>query len=151
MTPTESFLGYALDFEQTYDDDDWTRLERHFAPDAVYEVRNTAFACRLEGVPAILRGLKKSLDGFDRRFAKRTLDLVDGPKEEGDTVSVGWTATYAAPGAGAAAPFVLRGRSTARFRDGVIVHLADDYPVGTDAGAGAWLAEHCPGADPSYV
>lgn len=45
---TDRFIAYALDFEQTYDDDDWSRLEHHFAPDAVYEVRNTAFGCRLE-------------------------------------------------------------------------------------------------------
>jgi len=151
MSPTESFVAYAADFEQTYDDDDWTRLERHFAPDAVYEVRNTGFACRLEGVPAILRGLKKSLDGFDRRLVKRKLDLVDGPKEDGDVVAIGWTATYLAPDSPEAPPYVLRGRSRARFRDGVIVELIDSYPDGTDADAYAWLSIHRPDANPAYV
>lgn len=151
MSPTERFLAFAMDFELTYDDDDWTRLERHFAKDAVYEVRNTAFACRLEGVPAILRGLKKSLDGFDRRLAKRTLDVVSGPKEDGDVVEVGWAATYLAPDAPTAPPYVLRGRSIARLRDGVIAELADVYPDGTDAAAGAWLAVHRPDANPAYV
>ena len=105
---TDRFIAYALDFEQTYDDDDWSRLEHHFAPDAVYEVRNTAFGCRIEGAPAILRGLKKSLDGFDRRLPKRVIDLVDGPTEDGEVVRVGWTATYTVPGAPS---FVLRGRT----------------------------------------
>lgn len=76
------------------------------------------------------------------------IDLVDGPTEEGDVVRVGWTATYQAPGA---PPFVLRGRSVARVREGVIVELADDYPDGTDAEAGAWIVRHAPGADASYV
>lgn len=145
---TDRFIAYALDFEQTYDDDDWSRLEHHFAPDAVYEVRNTAFGCRIEGAPAILRGLKKSLDGFDRRLPKRVIDLVDGPTEDGEVVRVGWTATYTVPGAPS---FVLRGRSIARVRDGVIVELADEYPPGLDAEAGTWIAAHAPGADASYV
>jgi hypothetical protein len=148
MGPLESFLAYAQDFETTYDDDDWSRLERHFAPDAVYEVRNIAFACRLEGVPAILRGLKKSLDGFDRRLAKRTIGVADGPAVEGDTIAIGWTATYGAPGA---PPFVLRGRSTARYRDGVIVELIDEYPDGMDADAAAWIGRYAPGLDASYA
>jgi len=146
--PTDLFLAYAQDFEQTYDDDDWSRIERHFAPDAVYEVRNAAFGCRLGGVQAILAGLRRSLDGFDRRLPKRALALTDGPNETPDTVSFGWTATYAAAGAPA---FVLRGRSTARFRGDVIVELADEYPDGMDAEAAAWLAAHAPTLNPSYV
>jgi hypothetical protein len=148
MGPTERFLAYAQDFEQTYDDDDWSRLERHFAPDAVYEVRNTAVACRLAGVRAILHGLRKSLDGFDRRLAKRELGLVDGPTEDGDQVTLGWTATYQAAGA---PPFVLRGRSTARYRDGVIALLIDEFPDGMDAEAAAWTSVYAPGANPAYV
>ena len=141
MGSLERFFEYALDFEKTYDDDDWSRLERYFAPDAVYEVRNTAFGCRIEGVPAILRGLKHSLDGFDRKLGKRTIDVVGAPVEEGDSVSIGWTATYTAPGA---PPFVLRGRSTARYRGDAIVELVDEYPDGMDAEAAAWIETYAP-------
>ena len=148
MSALQQFFAYAMAFEQTYDDDDWARLEPFFAPDAVYEVRNSALACRLEGRAAILAGLRKSLDGFDRRFAKRTLDVTDGPHEQDDAVSIGWTGTYAVPGA---LPLVLRGRSTARFRDGVIHELVDEYPTGMDAEVGDWLARNAPGADPSYA
>ena len=148
MQPMERFFAYAEAFEKTYDDDDWTRLERYFAPDAVYEVRNTAFGCRIEGAPAILRGIKKSLDGFDRRLAKRTLDLVDGPTEQANSVSFGWTATYVAPGAPS---FVLRGRSTARYRGDVIAELVDEYPDGMDREAGAWIEAYAPGLSAAYV
>ena len=148
MSALQQFFAYAMAFEQTYDDDDWSRLEPFFADDAVYEVRGSALACRLEGRAAILSGLRKSLDGFDRRLAKRTLDVTDGPHGEGEAVSIGWTATYVVPGA---APLWLRGRWTARFRDGVIRERVDEYRPGMDGEVVAWLARHAPGADASYV
>src|SRR5688500_9439147 len=99
MGPTMRFLEYAQAFEQTFDDDDWTRLERFFAPDAVYEVRNAPFACRIEGREAIFRGIRLSLEGFDRRLAKRTIEVTEPPVEEGDRLSVGVSVTYTKPGA----------------------------------------------------
>jgi hypothetical protein len=148
MGALAKFIEYAQDFETTYDDDDWSRLERYFAPDAVYEVRNTSFACRLEGPKAILRGLKKSLDGFDRRMPKRVVAPTDDMREEPDCLVVGWTATYSPPGAPV---FVLRGRSTARYRDGVLFELIDEYPDGMDEEAAAWVRQHAPGLDASYA
>lgn len=148
MTALQQFIVYATAFEETYDDDDWGRIEPFFAPDAVYEVRSAALGCRLEGPAAIVAGMKKSLDGFDRRFAKRTLDVVDGPHEQGDTVAIGWTATYAVAGAPS---LVLRGRSTVRVRDGLIVGLVDAYPDGMDEEVTGWLARHAPGASAAYV
>ena len=59
MGPTTArFFAYAQDFEQTFFDDDWSRLAGYFEPDAVYEVRNVPFACRIEGRDAIFRGIK---------------------------------------------------------------------------------------------
>jgi hypothetical protein len=148
MGPTIRFIEYAQAFEQTFDDDDWARLERYFAPDAVYEVRNTSFACRIEGRVAILRGLKKSLDGFDRKLAKRSIAITDPPSEDGDRMTVGWTATYEKPGAPA---FVLRGRSTVRYRGEVIAELVDEYPDGMSDEAASWVRDHAPELDASYV
>ncbi|HME70466.1 MAG TPA: hypothetical protein VKM54_11450, partial [Myxococcota bacterium] len=37
-TLLQRFVEYAQAFEKTYVDDDWTRLEPYFAPDAVYRV-----------------------------------------------------------------------------------------------------------------
>jgi hypothetical protein len=148
MGSLQRFFAYAMAFEETYDDDDWSRVAPFFAADAVYEVRGSALGCRLEGPAAITAGLKKSIDGFDRRLAKRTLDITDGPHEDGDTVSIGWTATYAVPDG---APLLLRGRSTARYRDGLIHELVDEYPPGMDEETGAWLARHAPGANPAYA
>jgi len=36
MTAQDRFIAYALDFERTYQDDDWSRLEPYFAEDVVY-------------------------------------------------------------------------------------------------------------------
>ena len=148
MGPTTRFFEYAQDFEQTCLDDDWTRLARHFEPGAVYEVRNIPFACRIEGREAIFSGIKRSLDGFDRRFAERRPEITDPPVESGDTVSVGWQVTYVKPGA---PPFLLRGRSTARYRGERIAHLVDEYPDEMGAEAARWVGAHAPEFDAAYV
>lgn len=142
------FFEYAQDFEKTYLDDDWSRLERHLAPDAVYEVRNGPFACRIQGRDAIFRGIKKSLDGFDRRFPERKPEITSPPLEDGERVSVGWLVTYVKPGA---PPFLLRGRSEARVADDRIVELVDSYPDDIGPAATAWVREYAPDFDASYV
>ncbi|MGH7820582.1 MAG: nuclear transport factor 2 family protein [Candidatus Binatia bacterium] len=148
MTPTEIFVAYATEFEKTYEDDDWARLERFFAPQATYEVRGAVpFACRLEGREAILRGIRKSVDGFDRRFDSREVEIVEPPREEGDTVTVGWKGTYRKQGL---APLVLRGRSRARCQGDRIVELSDSYDDDVAAAAAEWSKRY-PGFDPSYV
>jgi hypothetical protein len=148
MGPVEPFIAYAQDFEKTYADDDWSRLERYFAPDAVYEVRNVPFGCRLVGPQAIFRGIKKSLDGFDRRMDERNVAITEPPSVDGDRVTIGWTVTYRKSGA---PDLLLRGRSSARIADGKIVEMADEYPDGMAAEAGAWFAKHAPDVDPSYT
>lgn len=148
-SPMPQFLAYAQDFEKTFDDDDWTRIEPYFASDAVYEVRNTSFACRLEGPAAIVRGIRRSLDGFDRRLPKRVLGLTAPPTITEDSVAFTWTATYSTAVGGP--PLVLRGRSALRYRDGLLIELVDEYPDGMDAEAAAWTAAHAPGCDVSYV
>lgn len=148
MTPEERFFEYALAFEQTYADDDWARLERYFADDATYEIRNVPFACKLVGRAAVLRGIKKSLDGFDRRCASRHVELTAPPRTDGDTVTVDWAGTYTWPGA---PDLRFRGRSIATVRDGRIVALADEYPDGEGAQTAAWMATHAPELDASYA
>lgn len=148
MNPIERFVEYAQEFEKTFADDDWTRLGRFFAPDAVYEVRGVSFGCRLEGTPAIFRGIKKCLDGFDRRMASREIAVVEPPTVDGDRVSVGMTVTYRRP---AAPDFVLRGRVTARYRDGLIVELVDQYGPELDPAIRAWMRDHAPDAVATYV
>jgi hypothetical protein len=146
MDPLSSFLEYAQAFEKTYVDDDWSRLERFFAPNATYTVAGVGADCRIEGREAIFRGLRKSLAGFDRKFSERIVDFSGTPSGSGNVVEAPWAVVYKKPGA---PDFHLRGRSTARYESGVIAALRDDMEV-DEAGA-AWLAKHGQGLDPTYV
>jgi SnoaL-like domain len=147
MNPLQLFVVYAQDFERTYADDDWSRLEQYFRPDASYEV-GAPFACSLRGPAAIFAGIRKSLDGFDRRFATREVAIEGAPSVEGDTVALSWAVTYGRPGS---PPLVLRGRSRATYADGRIARLADSYDAAAIASTTAWIRSYGADLDPSYV
>jgi hypothetical protein len=142
------FLAYAGDFEKSYKDDEWGRLNQYFTDDAVYEVNGLGVTCRLQGPTAIFKGIKKSLDGFDRRFDSRKIDITSAPVVEGDTMRVGWVVTYEKNGV---APFPLRGRSEARYRDGKIAYLGDSYDAAMAKDAADWMTKNSFKFDPSYV
>lgn len=142
------FLEYAGPFEQTYVDDDWSRLRPFFADDAVYEVQSDSFGCVLRGPDAILRGIRKSVDGFDRRFDVRRIDVTAGPEVDGDELRIDWSVTYEKEGV---TPFVLIGRSRARYRDGKLVELVDSYDPSVTLAAVAWQRANGLSFDPSYV
>jgi hypothetical protein len=142
------FLGYAGDFEKTYKDDDWSRLGQYFTPDAVYEVKGLGMDCRLVGPSAIFKGIKKSLDGMDRKFTSRTIDVTSGPDIENDKLRVGWTVTYAKDGV---PPLPLRGRTEVRYRDGKIAYLGDSYDASMAKDAAEWAEKSTLKIDGSYV
>ncbi len=146
------FADYAAAFEKTYEDDDWSRLEKYFPEDATYEVRGGPMACRIAGRDAIFAGLKKSIDGLDRRCSDRKLQLTDGPDVEstatGEQISIGWIVSYQYRDA----PEVdLPGRSVFTIADGVIVAMRDEYDESLLGELAAWMAEHGEGLDGSYV
>jgi hypothetical protein len=147
MDILQPFMAYARDFERTLADDDWTRLRQYFAADAVYEVR-APFGCRLVGPDAIFAGIKKSLDGFDRRFTRRDVEVTSGPDVAGDEMQMGWKVVYHKDGV---PPFVLRGRSSVRYAGGKIAHLADSYDAEVQGEFEAWQRETGLKLDPSYV
>ena len=144
MPILDRFLAYAQDFETTYVDDDWTRLQQYFAPDANYEVTG-ATPCVLRGRDAIFRGIKKSLDGFDRKFTKRAIEIEGTPRVEGDTVMVDWLGVYERPGAPA---LRVRGTSIARYAGDVIAHLKD--VMKPDESTMNWFGQYGAGLDGSY-
>ena len=146
------FMNYAAAFEQTYDDDDWSRLTQYFPEDARYEVRGGPLACQIAGREAIFAGLKKSIDGLDRRCSDRHLELTDGPNVTeagiGHEVSVVWHVTYQY---GDAPKMVLPGRSVFNIANGVIVAMRDEYDDEELQDVGAWLQAYGEGLDGSYV
>jgi len=139
---------YAMAFEETYRDDDWKRLEPFFADDAVYEVRGKHLGCTVRGRDAVLKALKKSIDGFDRKMGSRKVELTGAPETDGDTVSFPWAAIYTYAGA---PNLRFLGTSTATVKDGRITHLVDAYTDEESQGMVDWLTKHAPDLDASYV
>lgn len=148
MDILQQFMAYAADFERTYADDDWSRLRRHFAADAVYDVQADSFGGTMVGPAAIFAGMKKSLDNFDRRFTTRDVAVTSGPEVDGDELRVGWQVTYTKDGL---PPFVLRGRSTVRYAAGVIASLSDAFDPSVVAELADWQRQTGFAIDPSYV
>ena len=148
MDTVSAFMAYAGDFEKTFEDDDWSRLHKHFTEDAVYEIKGGEMDCRLQGPDAIFRGMKKSLDGFDRKFEGRDINVLGAPEVDGDNMSVAWTVTYKK---GDFDPFVLRGKSEAKLRNGKIAYLCDSYDRKMAEEAMAWQSKTGFRFDGSYV
>ncbi len=148
MSTLETFMTYAAEFEKTLVDDDWARLEPFFAADAVYLVESSLFGCELTGPAAIFAGMKKSLDGFDRKFPAREIALLDGPNVDGNEIHAEWTVTYHKEGL---PPFVLRGKSRAEIRDGKITRLVDLYDDAVNTEVSDWMKKTGLVLDPSYV
>ena len=149
---TKVFMDYAAAFEQTYVDDDWSRLTQYFSEDANYEIRGGPMACKISGRESIFTGLKKSIDGLDRRCTDRQLELTDGPNivgtDAGHEISIGWNVSYRY---GDTPQMTLPGRSVFTIVDGVIVAMRDEYDDKEMGAVGAWMLEYGKGLDGSYV
>jgi hypothetical protein len=148
MNPLDRFLAYFQDFELTYADDDWSRLEQYFAPDAVYRIEGAgSFDCVLEGRDAIFAGIRRFLDGFDRQ-CHREIRPVGAPVVEGDTVRVRGHGLYRR---GESPVLVLDLEESAEFRDGVIVCLSDRYLSPIEPDMHEWMERWGQGLSPSYI
>jgi hypothetical protein len=125
MSKIGRFAAYAAAFEKSFVSDDWSLVEPFFTEQAVYEVDlDPPMGGLFEGRSAILAYFKQVLDGFDRRFASREIALLEGPKEEGDSIWIRGSATYRAPGV---PDFVLELKEVVRFEGDRIVRLEDHY------------------------
>lgn len=146
------FMDYAAAFEQTYIDDDWSRLAQYFSEDASYEIRGGPLACKISGREAIFVGLKKSIDGLDRRCTDRQLELIEGPNiiatDDDHEISIGWSVVYQY---GDAPKMTLPGRSVFTIADGVIIAMRDEYDDQEMGSVSAWMLEHGEGLDGAYV
>ena len=83
----ERYQAYADAFEQSYEDDDWSRIEQYFTEDAVYEGEPDA-----RGRDAVLAKLKGGeatpnsgtgsclVECGDGRVGWADLDFLSGPK-----------------------------------------------------------------------
>jgi SnoaL-like domain len=146
MSHLPRFLAYAAAFEQTFADDDWRRLEPFFTDDAVYAVAGLPAACELRGREHILRGMRKSLDGFDRKMTRREIAPTAPPSEDGDRVTLIGLVRYQR---GESPPIELRATIVATFDGDRISHMRDTFTL--DAAAIAWLGHHAADLDGSYT
>ena len=100
MGMVERFLEYAQAFEDAYGSDDWSLLEPYFTEDAVYDfIAGPPLGARHESRATILSDFRTAVNGFDRRFTSRRVDLIEGPIEKNGEVWMRWLATYTLDGA----------------------------------------------------
>lgn len=133
MSIADRYLAYAEAFEESYQDDDWSRIQQYFTENAVYEGTPDAM-----GRDALLAKLKAGVDAFDRRMDSRTPDFQT-PTVEGNTLTMSWTVTYTKAGA---PDLVLKGVETAVFEGDRIALLRDTFDPEAESSMQKWLTEH---------
>jgi len=140
MEPAKRFLAYAIAFEQTFADDDWSRLEPYFAADAVYAVSGEEpLGGRWEGRKRVLEHLRESVNELDRKFAERRVEPVGAPTIGEDSFEMRWRGTYRKSGC---PDLVFEGTERATFEGGRIVLLEDSMEDGADRRIQDYLARH---------
>src|SRR5688572_29083634 len=93
-TLVEQLAAYAMDFERTFADDDWTRLVPHVAPNAEREVLGGGIlAYHSVGRDEVLGDLKRNVQDMDRRFDLRIPEVLAGPEERDGAVWMDWRLT----------------------------------------------------------
>ncbi len=133
MSIRDRYQAYADAFEESYADDDWSRIEQYFTEDAVYEGDPDA-----RGRAAVLAKLKGGIDSFDRKMDKRTPDF-NTPTVAGNTLEMRWTVTYQKAGA---PDLVISGVETAVFEGDRIALLRDTFDPEAQKAMGEWMAKH---------
>ena len=99
MGIVERFLEYAQAFEDAYDSDDWSLLEPYFTEGAVYDfIAGPPLGGRHESRATILNDFQAAVNGFDRRFASRRLEFLEGPMEKNGDVWMRWVAIFTPDG-----------------------------------------------------
>ncbi|HSS00696.1 MAG TPA: nuclear transport factor 2 family protein [Kofleriaceae bacterium] len=146
MTNIERFLAYAAAFEQTYADDDWRRLEQYFTEDATYRVSGLPTAYELKGRDNILRGIRKSVDGFDRKMTVRTIVPTAPPTENDGKVTFRGFVRYQREGS---PPVELHATLVAELDGDRICSMHDTFNI--DAAGQQWLERYARDLDGSYV
>lgn len=146
MTKIEQFLAYAAAFEQTYADDDWRRLEKYFTEDATYRVSGLPKEYEMRGRDNILRGMRKSVDGFDRKMTVRKIVPTAPPAENGNQVTFQGFVRYQREGS---PPVELHATLVAEFDGDRICSLHDTFTI--DNAGLQWLGRYASDLDGSYI
>lgn len=130
MTYTDRFTAYAGAFEETFEDDNWQRLEAYFTEDAEYD--------GAIGRAAVLEKLRGSVNTVDRQMDTRALSF-DPPREESNRVIVDWRVLYTKAGC---PDLTIHGVETATYEGHRIRDLHDEMDPDDLKSIGAWLEEN---------
>jgi len=133
MNILDRYRAYAKAFEETYVDDDWSRIEPFFTEDASYESDDVT-----RGRDAVLAKLKDSVNAFDRRMDRRVPDF-DPPTADDITITMRWTATYSKAGL---PDLVISGIEIAEFTGDRIARLRDSLDPEAQKKMEQWMAAH---------
>lgn len=147
MSLIQQFLEQRAAFEKTYEDGNWARLEPYFSEGLVYEVMNMPFHCVIRGRAAVIAGLKRSIERFDK-LCRRTVGIGAVIFQEGSNVLVHGGIRFQR---GGSAPVESGLWEIATYRDGRIERLIDIYDPGEGAKYERWMAKWGDGLDASYV
>ena len=146
MDPVQRFGAYAAAFEKAYASDDWSLLVPYFSEEAVYEILGEPpLGGRHQGRDAVLAYFKQAVDGFDRRFDTRSLELLEGPEVRDGRVWLRWRAVYTRAGA---PDLAIEGEATAEFDGDRIARLEDRYAEGAAGPVVAYMAAHAAALHP---
>lgn len=138
MDLTARFTQYAAAFEEAYATDDWSRIEPFFTEEAVYQPLG-AFGGPISGRAALMAAFKMMVNAFDRRFASRAVEVVEGPTERNGAVWFHWAAVYTLPDA---PPLRMVGEETVTFAGDRICRLEDRMSDDETRRTQEYLAEH---------
>ena len=133
MSILDRYLAYAEAFEETYVDDDWSRIAPYFTEDAIYESDDV-----VRGRDTVLEKLRASVNAFDRRMDQRIPDFEE-PTAEGDTVTMRWKVTYTKRGL---PDLEISGHETAEFSGDQIAALRGSFDPPALKAMGEWMAAH---------
>lgn len=143
--PVELFQNYADAFEVGFATRDWQVVGDLMAEDVTWTTElPPPMGGTHVGRDAVIAGVRKSTDGFDRRFDLRMPEITGAPAAFPGGVYLPWKVTYTRHGL---PPFVLIGEEWDLFRDGKMVMHHERFHNARELGA--FLQRHHNGLLPA--
>lgn len=135
MTNQDVFRNYVQAFEETYLDNDWSRLTQFFTSNALH---NTGNDREVSGKDSIIAYLKESVENFDRLFDSRNPSFGE-LSVIGNGVVVPWVFTYKKEGA---PDLVTSGTEVAEFSHAAISRLDSVFDGGVPERVQEWMGKY---------
>ena len=135
MDLREVFHAYEADFEKTVADDRWSRLERDFSENAVYQTYGN-LGRRTEGRRNVFDRLRRDLDTLDRRCKWRRVTTIGSIQVDENRVLRNWVATFHVDGS---TDLMIEGSERITFVGDRIVKLEEEPSENAERHLLAWM------------